>query len=174
MTVRSEGLDGVRTVLSVSIEATQDLSEPLTKAAEEWRKTVARSFGAQAGPGGRRWPPAKDPENPLGIRTGAMAAGEDVRVLPTGLQGLSTTYYRVFFVSGAKLGNRAAGARKKPGQKKARRKRGTSLRGTGPKVQPARPLAPVEPVRGAATVLDEEWFESLLNGVADHLVGGES
>lgn len=174
MTVRSEGVEGLRTVLSVSIEATQDLTAPLTTAAEAWRKIVARSFGAKTGPAGRRWAPAKDPENPLGIRTGAMAAGEDVRVLPTGLQGLSGPYYRTFFVSGAKLGNRAAGARKKAGQKKRRRKRGTSLRGTGPKVQPARPLAPVEPVRGAATVLDEEWFESLLSGVADHITGSAS
>lgn len=173
MGVDVDGMEAVRNVLRVSIEATKDLRPALEESAQEWTATVRRSFSGKTGPDGRRWPAAKNPKNPLGLRTGAMLRGEGVRVLPTGIQGLSGPYYAQMFKGGTVLGNRATGARKPKGSKK-RRKRGTSKRGQGGIVQPARHVAPVEKVRGRASVLDEEWMKRALDRVAAHLAAEEA
>lgn len=164
-------MEAVRNLLHVSIEASKDLRPALEPSVEEWRKTTQASFRGKTGPDGKRWEPSKGP-NPTGQRTGAMMSGETARALPTGVQGLSSVYYSQIFKGGAKLGNRAAGARKKKGVK-TRRRRGTSRRGTGPEVQPARHVAPVEKIRGVASVLDEEWMERTLERVAKHLAAEE-
>lgn len=172
MTISEEGLEAVRGVLRSSIEATKDLRPALAESVDEWEATARRSFGAKAGPDGSRWSPARDPKNPLGIRSGEMLAGESARALPTGIQGLSGPYWAQMFKGGTVLGNRATGARKKKGDKR-RRKRGTSMRGKGGMVQPPRHVAPVEKVRGKATVLDDGWMTTLLDRVGLFLTGEE-
>jgi len=169
MSIKIRGMAEVQTVLRLTADRVADLTPITTSIAERWTEYVRANIATARGPLGP-WAPKKDGGR-AGVRTGAMRAGQSALSLPTGIQGLSDPFYAKFFKSGTKLGNRAEGARKAKGVR-TRRKRGTSKKGTGAKVQPAREMAPVAERGGKAVVFDQRFFDDeILARVAGFIAG---
>ena len=170
MPVKIQGMAEVQTVLRLAASRVADMS-PITKVIAQDLADYARSsFATASGPGGP-WAPKKDGSR-AGIRTGAMKAGQTAIGLPTGVQLLSEPFYTKFFKSGTKLGNRAAGARKAKGDR-TRRKRGTSQKGTGAKVQPSREISPVAERGGKAIIFDRRFFDDHVLAPAAAFLAGK-
>jgi len=171
MPIATTNMEGLQTVLRVSVENTRNLTPATESIAKDWSAITARSFATHRSPSGKKWAPNKNGSS-LGFKTGAMARGQGARALPTSVQGLGGPFYSKFFKSGTKLGNRAVGARKAKGDRR-RRKRGTSLKGKGAKVQPSREIGPIEERGGKAVILDQDFMDRSLAKVAAHVAGKE-